>query len=59
MRVCIIDTGIDYTHPDIAPNIWINPEEAAGAGATADNDYANDIDEDGNGEPLDLVQYEN
>ncbi len=49
VKVCMIDTGIDYTHPDIAANMWINPVEAAGAGATAANDYKNDIDDDGDG----------
>jgi len=37
--VAIIDTGVDYTHPDLAANIWINPYEVAGNG----------IDDDGNG----------
>jgi subtilisin family serine protease len=34
-----IDTGIDYTHPDLAANMWQNPVEVAGNG----------IDDDGNG----------
>lgn len=37
--VGVIDTGIDYTHPDLAPNMWTNPNEIAGNG----------IDDDGNG----------
>ena len=49
VRVCMIDTGIDYTHPDIAANMWINSVEAAGAGAAAANGYVNSIDDDGNG----------
>jgi subtilisin family serine protease len=35
----VIDTGVDYTHPDLAGNIWTNPGEVAGNG----------IDDDGNG----------
>jgi len=27
VRIGIMDTGIDYTHPDLIPNLWINPAE--------------------------------
>ncbi|HLW52249.1 MAG TPA: choice-of-anchor D domain-containing protein [Candidatus Angelobacter sp.] len=37
--VAVVDTGIDYNHPDIAANIWINTKEIA----------SNGIDDDGNG----------
>ncbi|MFH1656973.1 MAG: S8 family serine peptidase [bacterium] len=37
--VAVIDTGIDYTHSDLAANIWINPGEIADNG----------LDDDGNG----------
>lgn len=37
--VAIIDTGIDRTHPDLAANMWRNPDEIEGNG----------IDDDGNG----------
>ncbi len=37
--VAVIDTGVDYSHPDLAANIWTNPGEIAGNG----------IDDDGNG----------
>ncbi len=37
--VAVIDTGIDYTHPDLAANMWTNPGEIPG----------NNIDDDDNG----------
>jgi subtilisin family serine protease len=37
--VAVIDTGIDYRHPDLAANTWINPAEIP----------ANGVDDDGNG----------
>ena len=35
--VAVIDTGIDYTNPDLAENIWTNPGEIAGNGVDDDN----------------------
>lgn len=42
--VAVIDTGVDYLHVDLAPNIWENPEECDGAPATDDdgNGFADD-----------------
>ena len=40
-----IDTGVDYTHPDLAANMWRNPGEIPG----------NRADDDGNGYVDDLV----
>jgi subtilisin family serine protease len=42
--IAIIDTGIDYTHPDLASNIWTNPGEIAGNGIDDDhNGYIDDV----------------
>ena len=37
--VAVIDTGIDYTHPDLQANLWVNGAEIPG----------NALDDDGNG----------
>ena len=37
--VAVMDTGVDYTHKDLADNIWVNEGEIPGNG----------IDDDGNG----------
>jgi subtilisin family serine protease/subtilisin-like proprotein convertase family protein len=42
--VAVIDTGIDYNHPDLRPNIWNNTREVAGNGIDDDhNGYVDDI----------------
>lgn len=41
--IAVIDTGVDWDHPDLASNIWINPD-----------DMPNGIDDDGNGYVDDL-----
>ena len=42
--VAIIDTGIDYTHPDLAANIYTNPREIPGNGRDDDgNGFVDDV----------------
>ncbi len=46
--VAVIDTGMDYTHSDLAANIWVNSGETPG----------NDRDDDGNGYRDDVHGYD-
>ena len=46
--VAVIDTGMDYTHSDLAANIWVNSGETPG----------NDKDDDGNGYRDDVHGYD-
>ena len=46
--VGMIDSGIDYAHPDLAANVWTNPGEIPGNG----------IDDDGNGYVDDVHGYD-
>ncbi len=44
LRIGVIDTGLDYTHPDIAANVWTNPGEIPGNGLDDDGDgYIDDV----------------
>lgn len=45
--IAVIDTGIDYSHPDLHANMWVNPGEIPGDG----------IDNDGNGVVDDIHGY--
>jgi subtilisin family serine protease len=42
--IAVIDTGVDYNHPDLAANMWINGGEVLGDGVDNDgNGYVDDV----------------
>ena len=42
--VAVIDTGVDYTHPDLQANMWVNTAEIPGNGIDDDNNgYIDDV----------------
>ena len=43
VKVAVVDSGVDMTHPDLAANIWTNPGESCAGCAS------NGVDDDGNG----------
>src|ERR1041385_4053322 len=44
LKVGVIDTGVDWTHPDLAANVWTNPGEIPGNGIDDDhNGYIDDV----------------
>ncbi|MBD3411106.1 MAG: S8 family serine peptidase, partial [Ignavibacteriales bacterium] len=55
--VAVIDTGIDYLHPDVADNVRVNEGETGRDGAGRDR-RENGIDDDGNGYIDDWIGYD-
>ena len=69
VRVGVVDTGIDFYHPDLIGNIWINPAEDINHNGKFDpwpsteirNGVSGDldgIDNDGNGYADDVIGYD-
>jgi subtilisin family serine protease len=52
VKLAVLDTGIDYFHPDLAANIWRNPGEAVAG------EELNGVDNDGNGFLDDLYGWD-
>ena len=60
--VGVIDTGIDYGHPDLAANVWTNPGEIPGNGIDDDHDgFVDDVHGydfvNNDGDPMDDNQH--
>jgi subtilisin family serine protease len=56
--IAVVDTGVDYSHPDLAANMWVNPGEIPGNGIDDDGDgYVDDVHGinviTGTGDPMD------
>jgi len=47
--VAVIDTGVDYTHPDLTANIWSSPSDPAVHGYNAINDKLDPMDDNSHG----------
>ena len=44
VTVAVVDDGVALTHPDLAPNLWVNPSEIAANGRDDDGDgYVDDV----------------
>jgi cell wall-associated protease len=41
--IAVIDSGLDYKHPMITPNLWINPNEVADRRDNDNNGYQDDV----------------
>ena len=58
-KIAIVDSGVLYSHPDLADKIWVNPgEDMDSDGVVYDIDDLNGVDDDGNGVIDDLIGYD-
>ena len=56
--IAIIDTGIDYLHPDLSPNLFVNEKEDLNHNGILDPGDINNIDDDGNGFTDDVIGWD-
>jgi subtilisin family serine protease len=47
--IALIDSGVDYEHPDLQDRIWVNPGEDINGNGVVDSSDWNGVDDDENG----------
>jgi serine protease len=56
--IAIVDTGVDWEHDDLGPNIWANDLEDLNHNGILDPEDINSVDDDGNGFVDDVVGWD-
>ncbi|MEZ4648205.1 MAG: S8 family serine peptidase [Candidatus Eisenbacteria bacterium] len=56
--VAVIDTGLDFSDPDLAPSVWVNTEEDLDGDGRLTMTDRDGIDQDGNGFIDDVVGWD-
>ncbi len=56
--VAVIDTGIDWRHPDLKDVIWVNPGEDIDSDGLATSSDLDGVDNDGNGYVDDVIGWD-
>ncbi|MCP4724513.1 MAG: S8 family serine peptidase, partial [bacterium] len=56
--VGVLDTGIDYHHPDLENNVWVNEGEDINNNGVYDAADLNGVDDDGNGYIDDIIGWD-
>lgn len=59
--IAVLDTGIDYQHPDLQDNLWRNPGETLNGQDSDNNGYVDDLyginTETRSGDPMDSIGH--
>src|SRR5262249_1907796 len=48
LKIGVVDTGVDYNHPDLRENMWVNPGES-GTDSLGRDKSSNGVDDDADG----------
>jgi serine protease len=56
--IAVVDAGVNYDHPDLEANIWVNPGEDLNQNGRFDQSDLNGLDDDSNGFIDDLVGWD-
>lgn len=56
--IAVVDAGVNYDHPDLLANIWVNPGEDINQNGLYDPSDRNNVDDDHNGFIDDIVGWD-